>query len=548
MMPLVENIMGLKLQTLWPEIVLTIAAFTVMIVGLSPTVAARRSTYGITMAALLLAAIIAAAGPALGFTHVPEMALYIKIATCLIGLLLVACAAEVPDEDAVPEAESSSRTFDPANTSRGEFFGLILLSLVGLMLCAGADDLIWLFLALELTSLPTYVLVATSRQSLQAPEAAVKYFFLGAMSAAIFLYGFALIYGGTGTTMLPEIQAAIIANGMNPLTTAGVLLAIVGICFKIAAVPMHLYVADVYQGAATPVAAFLAFVPKAAGFVSLIIILGAVGWPLETRSETLVALLWILAVLTMFVGNTLALVQNNVKRVLAYSSVAHSGYMLVGLAVGPGVLGGDTFMTRNGVAAVLFYLVSYGVMNLGAFAVLGMLKRAGEEAQTFDDLKGLAYRRPGLAAVMAICVLSLTGIPPLVGFWAKLLILGSAISAGYYVLAALIVINSAIAAFYYLRIVSACFLYDADERVAIPNLPSRSFSAVASAVVVVLMSLIAAPLLTASLTAADEFKPLPPTRPPVQAQPDAEPATPANIDVAKTQDQGRRAEGIGPRA
>ena len=501
------NPMLLKVSTLWPEIVLTATAFLVMIVGLSPARAVRRSTPWLAAAALIVAAVLAAFGDLWGLPAVTPLSMFVKMAVCSVGLLLLLIAVEVPNEwGTEPEHR---KTFDPSDTSRGEFFGFFLLSLVGVMLCAGADDLIWLFLALELTSLPTYVMVATSRQRIEAQEAGVKYFFLGAMSAAVFLYGFALIYGATGATTFNEIQIVLARDGMGNMAMLGVVLAIVGVCFKIAAVPMHAYTADVYQGAATPVTAFLAFVPKTAGFVTLIILLNLVGWPLTDSALPLMWLLWVLAVATMFVGNTLALLQHNVKRVLAYSSIAHSGYMLVGLTAGPGTLGDSDMLLRNGLGAVLFYVVAYGVMTIGAFAVLGILKRQGEEAETFDDLRGLVRRHPMLATAMAICVFALAGLPPLIGFWGKLYLFGSAITGGFIWLAILGLINSAIAMVYYLRIVAACFLSaepaargQVGEAAA---LPWRGIGAAACAIIVVLMSLAAEPLLNLSRGAAEPY-------------------------------------------
>lgn len=515
------NPMAAKINTLWPEIVLTGTAFLVMILGLSPARTVRRATYFLSAAALIAATIIAAvAGASNSAMAGSSLATFIKVTTCIVGLVLLMTCAELPDENGEEPPKGWSfgtpfPIFDPANTSRGEFFGFLLLSLVGLMLVAGAEDLIWLFLALELTSLPTYVLVATSRPSLRAPEAGVKYFFLGAFAAAIFLYGFALIYTATGTTYLSQIHT-IFAPGMSLLALVGVVLAVIGLCFKIAAFPMHEYVADVYQGAATPISTFLAFVPKAAGFVALILLLDTVGWPLDRSfhgiptGKVLVGVLYALAVATMFIGNALALRQNSVKRVLAYSSVAHSGYMLVGLVAGLGATG-STFI-RNGIAAVLFYLVAYGAMTIGAFAVLAILKRDGEEADTFEDIKGLARRRPLLAAIMAICVLSLTGIPPLVGFWGKMFIFGAAINAGYVVLAVLGVINSAIGAFYYLKIVGSCYMHEPQTSTDAAELPSRSLAALASAVAVIVLSLGAGPLVSACGDATHDLMPSGTTR------------------------------------
>jgi NADH-quinone oxidoreductase subunit N len=499
-----------KIATLVPEIIMLGTAFIVMIVGLSPNPAIRRGTAWLSAAALFAAGAATLFSDQLGLPAVAPVAMYVKLAIIGVGLLLLGLAAENPSES---NADMPNRPFDVSIVSRGEFYGFFLLSLVGAMLCVSAGDLIWLFLALELTSLPTYVMVAISRDKIEAPEAGVKYFFLGAFAAAIFLYGFALLYGATGTTMftplgggeLIGITKVFAEQGINTLGLLGLLLAIAGIAFKIAAVPMHVYAADVYQGAATPVTAFLAFVPKTAGFIALLAVLATIGWPLDAAGQygqAIVWLLWVMAVATMFLGNTMALRQTNVKRVLAYSSIAHTGYMLVGVVAGPVGQGGQPFV-RNGIAAVLFYLVIYGIMNAGAFGVLGILKSKGEEAETYDDIAGLARRHPALAAVMAVCVFALAGLPPIIGFWGKLYLVGAAISAGYIWLVVLLVIASAIGAVYYLRIIGACFLPAANESTEQRHAPVRYIAAVAAAVLVIVLSIGTSWLLQASHNAAD---------------------------------------------
>lgn len=500
-----------KINTLWPEIALLIASFTAMLIGLNRTRAVRRSAGWVVGGGLVVAIVLAVVGGSdTSSIAGTQFALYSKIIVAAVGLLLLLTAMELPDEiDPDPGvATAQAGRFDPILSARGEFFGFFGLSLIGAMLCAGADDLIWLFLALELTSLPTYVMVATASRRIEAPEAGVKYFFLGALSAAIFLYGFALLYGATGSTELAVIAQSLQRGQLSGLAMMGLLLSVVGICFKIAAVPMHFYAADVYQGAATPVTAFLAFVPKTAGFVALILLLSTVGWPLDRvpgvvdASDALKWLLWALAVATMFTGNVLALRQQNVKRVLAYSSIAHTGYMLVGLTAGTSEATGGLFV-RNGLGAVMYYLAVYGVMNLGAFAVLAMLRRADQEAETYDDLRGLVQRRPLLAAVMGLCVFSLAGIPPLVGFWGKVYLFSAAISAGFIVLAVLALINSAIAAVYYLWIIQACFFADPDPAIEPKQAPWRRTGAVAAAVGVIVLSLATGPLLRWANAAAE---------------------------------------------
>ncbi|MEE9403392.1 MAG: NADH-quinone oxidoreductase subunit N, partial [Algisphaera sp.] len=356
-------------------------------------------------------------------------------------------------------------------SARGEFYAFFLLSITGVMLTAGATDLVWLFLALELTSLPTYVMIATTRDRTVAHEAAVKYFFLGAMSAALFLYGFALIYGATGFTEFGAIAATITTSSEtglahpSPLMLLGIVLAVLGLCFKVAAVPMHVYVADVYQGAATPVTAFLAVVPKVAGFAALILVLQLLG--LDRLPMPIVYLLAAIGVLTMTLGNVLAIIQTNLKRVLAYSSVANSGYMMLGLMAGLGTPGQAL---GNGPAAVLFFLLVYGLGSIGAFAVISMLQaqrgahhpiaaqdNGVADDLEYDDIAGLWWRSPVLGGVLLVSTLSLVGMPPLAGFLGKLYLIGGVFEAGFYGLVIVLVINSAVSAGYYLRIAMTTF-------------------------------------------------------------------------------------------
>ncbi len=359
---------------------------------------------------------------------------------------------------------------------RGEFLALILYSLAGVLLVASANDLILLFLALELVSIPTYVLIGLSRRAIQAQEATGKYFFLGAFAAAITLYGFSFLYGASGTMRMfgslapgASIRAALSQPDAmaDAVVLLGLALSLAGLAFKIAAVPLHFYVADVYQGAAAPVAGMLGFVPKFAGFVAIIRILSLSGW---THGPAVFWLLWILAVATMFVGNTLALMQHNVKRILAYSSIAHSGYMLVAVVAGPSLLPPSTSPMSSGPAAMLFYIAVYGIMNLGAFTALAYFRKPGEDeedsAETLEDLAGTARRHPWAALAMAVCILGLMGFPLTGGFFGKVYVFSAALSSdaasgshqAMVVLVTLAVINSAIAAAYYLRILAACYL------------------------------------------------------------------------------------------
>ncbi|MEO0588466.1 MAG: NADH-quinone oxidoreductase subunit N, partial [Planctomycetota bacterium] len=454
------------LISLAPEFAMLLGAMACLVAGLANPEAGRKAAPWLAATALFCATVLTIDwngtdvevgvidGPVLFTYGVGGFAGYVKLAVCFVGIVLLMVAAAVPDQLGQVVAADSRKTFEAGDSLRGEFFAFFLFSLTGVMLCAGANDLIWLFLALELTSLPTYVMVVISTRGTRSQESGVKYFFLGALGAAIFLMGFALIFGGTGSTMLfgtpgdPGI-AEILAyqrlqfNGINPIAMAGLVLAVIGIGFKIAAVPMHFYTADVYQGASSTVAAFLAFVPKTAGFIALIVLLGTVGWSHDTFAGeggqlpgVLRTVLWVMAVMTMFAGNILALVQTSAKRMLAYSSIAHSGYMLVGLIAGPG----DGTFRNNGIAAVLFYLTAYGVMNLGAFAVIACLEKAnrdsesGDEPEDVADLKGLCKTHPVLGWSMVLCAISLLGMPPLLGFWGKLPLFTAGIGAGEIVL------------------------------------------------------------------------------------------------------------------
>ena len=508
-----------KLATLGPEVMLLAGACLCIVVGLWNRPTLRRLTPWVAGVALLAAAYSVCTQPLPGAAAslIPSLANlstfvgFVKFAVCVVGLLLLLVAAGVTDSlPQMRDIASGQAPFDPGQVCSGEFLAFFLISLTGAMLVAGADDLIWLFLALELTSLPTYIMVAISRDRPAAQEAAVKYFFLGALAAAVFLYGFTLIYGATGFTDLGDIAAFIRTltlthQALPPLLLAGMVLALLGVSFKIAAAPMHFYVADVYQGAATPVAAFLAFVPKAAGFVALTILLEPF-WRSGPLPPALSWLLVIMAAATMTVGNVLGLLQSSVKRVLAYSSIAHSGYMLVGLAAGPAVVGSPHALD-NGIAAVLFYLMAYAAATIGAFAVLGCLRSQGEDAETFDDLAGLARRHPGLAAVMAVSVLSLIGLPPLAGFLGKIYLFGSALSHShdhpeFLYLVILAVLNSAVSAVYYLHIAATCFFGEPNPHTHALRAPARVLGAALAAAVAIALGLFGGYLINVTAAAA----------------------------------------------
>jgi len=318
----------------------------------------------------------------------------------------------------------------------------------------------------------------------------------------MFLYGFALLYGATGTIVLTEmadvLRDQVAANGsISRLALVGIILSLLGIGFKIVAVPMHFYAADVYEGAAAPVTAFLAFVPKTAGIIAFILLLGVVGRQdhlgpgVEGLPQSITVFLWMTAVLTMTLGNVGALLQRSAKRLLAYSSIAHSGYLLIGIIAGPGL----------GVEAVLFYLLAYGVMNTAAFAVLAGLERKGEEIEALDDLAGLRQKHPIMAVVMAVAALSLLGFPPMLGFVGKFMIFVAGVDAGHMPLVVIAALNSAVSAWYYLQLVVLPILSmpnPASETIVPRPVVWPRIAAVITAVAIVGLPFFSNPLLTAA--------------------------------------------------
>jgi len=338
---------------------------------------------------------------------------------------------------------------------RGEYYVLLLMATGGMMLLAQGTDLIVLFLGLELLSITLYVLVGFAYPRLSSEEAAMKYLLIGAFAAGFLVFGIALVYGATGTSNLFDISKALsagLATEDLALLLAGCALVIVGFGYKISMVPFHMWTPDVYEGAPTPVTAFMSVGTKSAGFAALArFLLQGVG----PEYAIWVPAVAVLAALTMIVGNISAVTQTNVKRMLAYSSIGHAGYILMGVLAG-GVPNTGTL----GVESFLFYLLAYSLTNLGAFAVLIALEQRGEAAWDLGDFAGLYGRRPQLAIAMALCMFSLAGVPPTAGFWGKFYVFTAAWAAGLQWLAVIGVLTSAIAAFFYLRIVVQMFMRD----------------------------------------------------------------------------------------
>ena len=339
---------------------------------------------------------------------------------------------------------------DRDGRKQGPYYLLILLATLGMMLMAAGNELIIVFLGLELMSLSLYVLAGYFRESPASSEAGMKYLLLGAFASAFFLYGIALIYGGAGTTSIPAIAEAITAESKSPLLLAGMFLLVVGFGFKVAIVPFHQWAPDVYEGAPTTIAAFISAGPKAAGFAAFLRIFMEALPNLQVEWS---GVLILLAMLTMTVGNIIAISQTNIKRMLAYSSIAHAGYVLIGLAAA----------NNDGVSSAMLYLLIYCVMNIGAFGAVILAKTEDGESLLISDYAGLGTRKPLLAMFMTVMLLSLAGFPPTAGFVGKLYLFKAAIGSELYLLVIVGAINTAISAFYYLRVVVTMYMREPEE-------------------------------------------------------------------------------------
>jgi NADH-quinone oxidoreductase subunit N len=462
------------LLALRPEIVLTLAALVLTLwAGFrhggerDQRVAAWIAVAGLAGTQLVLLWLWASGASALG---VPAMMTldrfrYAADTICLLGALLAVILSMGYVE--------RERLLAP------EYYVLLLLAVAGMMFMAGGSDLITIFLGLELMSIAVYVLAGINRRSVYAAEAALKYFLIGAFASAFLLYGIALIYGATGTTNIVLIGAQVqLTPAPGLMLLAGIGLLLIGFGFKVAAVPFHMWAPDVYDGAPTPITGFMAVAVKAAAFAALLrIMLTGFGMMVDAWRDVI----WWLAVLTMVLGNLAALSQRTLKRMLAYSSVAHAGYLLAALVAG----------TPDGAGAFLFYALAYTLMTLGAFAILAGVGREGERDVLIDDLAGLATRRPWLAAALGIFMLSLLGVPGTAGFMGKWYILASVVDSREMVLAVVVVLTSVVSAGYYLPVVMAMYMKPvpatASAEAAAPRLAGATRWVVAVTAVLVLL-------------------------------------------------------------
>ncbi len=374
--------------------------------------------------------------------------------------------------------------------NHGEYYALIMFSTLGMMIMASAGDLIVLYLGLELMALSTYVLAGFIRHDIRSNEAALKYFLLGAFSSALLLYGITIIYGLTGTTDISLIGAAVAEKGLSAPMFLSIIFLMVAFGFKIALAPFHMWAPDVYEGAPTSITAFMSVGPKAAGFAAFGRVFLTGFGPL---SADWTGILIVLSILTMAVGNIIAIQQSNIKRMLAYSSVAHAGYAVLGIIVGG----------TEGIAAMMNYLFIYAFMNIGAFAVVIMLRSKGFQGEELEDYKGLARTHPLAAAMMLIFMFSLAGIPPTAGFIGKFYLFKAVIGAGYIWLAVVAVIFSAISAYFYLRVVMYMYMLEPEgEAITLSLSPSLGLALLITTLAVIFIGIYPSPLLSFARLAA----------------------------------------------
>ncbi len=453
------NIPFPDLAPLLPEIIVSSAAMLLLLLDLVVKDKSALALIGVIAAAAALYLLPASYGETFGGMFISDSySMYFKLIFIINFVLTVLI---------------SLKYIQRQKAEYGEYYSLLLFATTGMMIMASARDFIVLYLGLELMALSTYILAGIKRHDIRSNEAALKYFLLGAFSSALLLYGISLVYGLTATTDLYKIAAQLKQAEISPTLLLSMLLIAVAFCFKIAAVPFHMWAPDVYEGAPTSITAFMSVGPKAAGFA----VIGRVFYvAFQNVQPDWTAVLIGIAILTMAAGNILALVQTNIKRMLAYSSIAHAGYMLLGIITG----------TLEGRQAMMTYMLIYAFMNMGAFAVVIMLDK-GEEIK---DYNGLAKSRPLIAALMLVFMFSLTGIPPTAGFIGKFNIFMAVIKAGYAWLAVIAVIFSAISAYYYLRVVMNMYMKDATEEAAIHPSPSLGLALLISVVMVFVIGII----------------------------------------------------------
>jgi NADH-quinone oxidoreductase subunit N len=427
-----------------PQLIVAVLAMVVLVADAVAPKMSKRALANISVLGLLAALVIQIGQQSSAATLLADMvvadqyARFFNIVFLVGSLISVLMSVEYLEREGI---------------SHGEYYALLLLATVGMMIMGSAMDLIIVFLGLEVLSISLYILAGYARDRLVSEEAGLKYFLLGSFASAFFLYGIALVYGATGSTNLKAIASQIGPGGTSPLLLAGAALLIVGFGFKVAIVPFHIWTPDVYEGAPTSVTAFMSVGAKAAGFAAFLRVFATALPELSADSARVIALL---AGLTMVVGNFIAVVQQNVKRILAYSSIAHAGYIMMGMVAAIHPSNGAT--AGDAIASVLFYTLAYTVTNLGAFAVVMAFRRHGEEVLELDDYAGLGLKYPALGAAMTLFMVSLAGLPPTVGFLGKLYLMRAALSAGFTGLVIVGVLTSVVSFYYYLAVIVRMYM------------------------------------------------------------------------------------------
>ncbi|PWT88576.1 MAG: NADH-quinone oxidoreductase subunit N [Blastocatellia bacterium] len=459
-----------------PELIVCAAAVIVMLVDAFAKRGQRWITGGISLAGVVGAAAYAIwlwtswRGPLTAFRRMivlDELRLGFTLVFLLVTFLTLLLSTVWAETERLPA---------------GEFHSLLLFATVGMMLMASGADLVIIFLGLEILSIATYVLAGFRRTDVRSNESSLKYFILGSFSSAFLLYGIALTYGATaipgapGTTNIADIASRLGQARYPGLLLAGAAMMLVGFGFKIATAPFHVWTPDVYEGAPTPVTAFMAAGPKAAGFASFLRVF-VFGFPfvVATAGAANVHNVWVsslavLAVLTMTLGNVVAIVQNNVKRLLAYSSIAHAGYALVGFVAAGAA--SDPSQRNDAITAVMFYLLTYAVMNIGAFAVVQLIARSGDRRTSVEDYNGIGFESPVLAFSLTLFLLSLLGMPLTAGFMGKIMVFGAGVNQKLYLLVVIGVLNTAVSAYYYLRLVIVMFFRERTTSWVAPPVPA----------------------------------------------------------------------------
>jgi NADH-quinone oxidoreductase subunit N len=486
---------NLNLAPLYPEIFLVIAASAILLIDMFLSDAKRNLTYLLSLIALVIAGVLTWMDFSSGATAYTFRNMFVS--DPMSNLLKLFCYLAVGLTFIYSRQYGTLRNMT-SNGIGGEFYVLALFALVGQMVMISANNFLSAYLGLELMSLSTYALVALRRDHTASTEAAMKYFILGALASGFLLYGVSMLYGATGSLDLSEV-ARVIASGTanHTVLVFGIVFVVAGLAFKLGAAPFHMWVPDVYQGSPTSVTLLLGGAPKLAVFGMTMRLLVEGMWSLAIDWQQM---LTVLAVLSMAVGNITAIAQTNLKRMLAYSTISQMGFMLLGMLSGV-YAGGDANAAASAYSSAMFYSITYVITTLGTFGLIMLLSRAGFEAEEIDDFKGLNQRSPWFAAVMLILMLSLAGVPPMVGFYSKLAVLQAVLASGRLWLSIVAVMFSLVGAYYYLRVIKVMYFDEAVDKTKIHATGDMRMVLSLNGVAVLVLGLLPGPLMAACVTA-----------------------------------------------